>query len=104
MESIFGKGSRFHFTTVSRTAQISKEALLKRLAPWARPHILFIDTLYDRTGVVKLLKELKFHVTVIHNVQGIWNAPTKGDGMPAFVTVIVDSLAAVSVIMYMIRR
>ncbi len=96
VESIYGKGSRFHFTTMARKSALAKGLLLERLAPWARRHILFIDTLHDKAGVTKLLEELNFQVLVIHDVQDVWTAPTKGDGMPSYDIVIVDSLSTVS--------
>jgi osomolarity two-component system sensor histidine kinase NIK1 len=97
VESVYGKGSRFYFTTIAKRSSMSKPLILDRLAPWKGHHVLFIDSLHDTTGVSDMLSELGLKPMVIHSVQDVWDMPMKIDGMPAFDTVIVDTLTAVSV-------
>ncbi len=96
VESVYGKGSRFYFTTVAPRTGLSKDLILERLAPWRGRNVLFIDTLGDTTGVKEALAELGLKPMVIESVQGVWELPNQADGMPAFDTVIVDTLNAVS--------
>jgi osomolarity two-component system, sensor histidine kinase NIK1 len=96
VESVYGKGSRFYFTTIAPRTSLTKDLILERLAPWRGRHVLFIDTLNDTSGVEAMLSELGLKPMVIHSVQEVWNMPTQLDGMPAFDTVIIDSLSAVS--------
>jgi len=95
VESEFGQGSRFYFTTVAEIVATPQEQMVERLAPWAGRYILFIDTLGDETGVADMLTELKFKPIVIHSVTEVWDL-RKADGFPTFDTMIVDSLTAVS--------
>ncbi len=96
VESEFGQGSRFYFTTVAETINVSKEQIIERMSPWAGRYILFIDTLRDDTGVADMLTQLNLKPIVIHTVAEVWNL-RKADGFPTFDTMIVDSLMAVSI-------
>lgn len=95
VESEYGSGSRFYFTTVAEITNVPHEQILERLNPWNGRYILFIDTLGDDTGVVEMLMELNLRPIVIHSVNEVWDL-NKRDGLPTFDTMIVDSLSAVS--------
>lgn len=92
VQSIYGKGSRFYFTMLAKKTIRTTAQVLDRLAPWARRHVLFIDTLGDTSRVKETLKELNLQPVVIQSVQGVWDASISGDGAPAFHAVIVDTL------------
>ena len=90
VESEYGQGSRFYFTTLAETTSYSHEQIIERLAPWAGRYILFIDTLGDETGIAQMLTELGLKPIVIHSVNKVWELKS---GIP-FDTMIVDSLSA----------
>jgi osomolarity two-component system sensor histidine kinase NIK1 len=95
VESVYGKGSRFCFTMMAKKTTRTPAQVLDRLAPWARRHILFIDTLGDTTGVADKLKELNLRPVVIRSVQEVWGLSLSSrDGVPLYHAVIVDSILA----------
>jgi osomolarity two-component system sensor histidine kinase NIK1 len=96
VESEYGQGSRFYFTTLAETTSVPREQIIERLSPWKDRYILFIDTLGDETGIADMLTELNLKPIVIHSVAEVWNLK-QSEGFPAFDTMIVDSLSAVSV-------
>ncbi|KAK4688001.1 osomolarity two-component system, sensor histidine kinase NIK1, partial [Tremellales sp. Uapishka_1] len=93
VESEYGQGSRFYFTTLAATTAMPREQIIERLAPWANRYILFIDTLGDETGIADMLRELNLRPIIINSVEGVWKL-RQSDGLPAFDTMIVDSLSA----------
>lgn len=95
VESIYGQGSRFYFTTIARKSDRPADNVIEKLLPWAKRQVLFIDTLYDKTGVADQLRDLRLKPIVIHSVQEVYKVPMRSDGVPAFDTIIVDTLAAV---------
>lgn len=95
VESIYGQGSRFYFTTIARKSDRPAERVTEKLLPWANRQVLFIDTLHDKTGVADQLRNLKLKPLVIHSVQDVYKVPMRSDGIPAFDTIIADTLAAV---------
>ena len=95
VESEYGEGSRFYFTTLAEMTSVPREQIIERLSPWAGRFILFIDTLGDETGITDMLAALALKPIVIHSVNEVWDL-NKPDGVPTFDTMIVDSLSAVS--------
>jgi osomolarity two-component system, sensor histidine kinase NIK1 len=51
VESEVSKGSKFFFTITSQISHSSMESTLGKMAAFAKRTILFVDTLFDRTGV-----------------------------------------------------
>nr|XP_019015052.1 atypical/HisK protein kinase [Kwoniella pini CBS 10737]OCF53833.1 atypical/HisK protein kinase [Kwoniella pini CBS 10737] len=92
VESEYGAGSRFYFTTVAEMTSTPREEIMTRVAPWQGRNILFIDTLGDETGITALLAELGLKPIVIHAVSEVYNLPQQG--LTMFDTMIVDSLKA----------
>ncbi|KAJ3740011.1 histidine kinase [Lentinula detonsa] len=66
VESEVQKGSRFFFTISSQISQASLESTLSKMSPFAKRAILFVDTLYDNTGVVDRIRELGLTPHVRH--------------------------------------
>ncbi|TYJ56384.1 hypothetical protein B9479_002932 [Cryptococcus floricola] len=92
VESEYGKGSRFFFTTVAEMTSVPRDQIIERLSPWAGRSVLFIDTLGDETGVVDMLQELGLKPIVIHSVNDVYLL--QDQGLTVFDTMIVDSLKA----------
>ncbi|CED82845.1 protein-histidine kinase [Phaffia rhodozyma] len=92
VESEYGSGSRFFFTTRTEISEVQPITILERVAPYAGRCILFIDTLGDKTGVCDVIEQLKLKPLVVHSVNDVWNLKSLPEGKPAFDTVIVDNL------------
>ena len=58
VESEVANGSKFFFTITSQISPLSMEATLAKMQPFQKRSILFVDTLFDRTGVVQRVLEL----------------------------------------------
>lgn len=67
VESVAGEGSKFFFTIMSQIGHLSMDATLDKAMPFGNRNILFVDTQYDRTGVVDRIQELRLKSYVIHN-------------------------------------
>lgn len=93
VESEYGQGSRFYFTTLAEMTSFGRDQIIERLAPWAGRYILFIDTLGDEAGIADMLIELNLKPIVIHSVQEVWTLEQR-NGVENFDTMIVDSLSA----------
>jgi osomolarity two-component system sensor histidine kinase NIK1 len=91
VESEVSKGSRFFFTITSQISHSTIEATLSKMAPFAKRTILFVDTLYDTTGVVDRIKELGLRPYVVHEVSEVADK----EKCPHIDTIIVDSLTVV---------
>jgi len=91
VESELAKGSRFFFTISSQISHPVMEGIISKMASFAKRTILFVDTLYDTTGVVDRIKELGLRPHVVHHVYEVADK----DKCPHIDTIIVDSLAAV---------
>ncbi|KAJ4465052.1 histidine kinase [Lentinula aciculospora] len=94
VESEVQKGSRFFFTISSQISQASIESTLSKMSPFAKRAILFVDTLYDRTGVDDRIRELGLTPHVRHTVSELANK----DHCPHFDTIVVDSLSTAETI------
>ncbi|ESK85322.1 protein-histidine kinase [Moniliophthora roreri MCA 2997] len=88
VESEVQKGSRFFFTITSQISQMSMENTLAKMAPFAKRTILFVDSLYDQTGVVDRISELGLKPFVVHDVHQLTNK----ENCPHIDTIVVDSL------------
>ena len=62
-----------------------------KMAPFAKRTILFVDTLFDHTGVVERIKELGLRPYVVHEV----NEVSDKEKCPHIDTIVVDSLTIV---------
>ena len=91
VESEVSKGSKFFFTISSQIGQLSMEAMLAKMAPFGNRNILFVDSLYDDTGVVERITELGLRPYVIHDPLEVADKAT----CPHIDTIVVDSLSVV---------
>ena len=91
VESEVSKGSKFFFTITSQIGQLSMEAMLAKMAPFGNRNILFVDTLFDNTGVVDRIQELGLRPYVIHDPLEVADKAT----CPHIDTIVVDSLSVV---------
>ncbi len=91
VESEVSNGSKFFFTITSQISPLSMEATLTKMQPFQKRSILFVDTLFDRTGVVQRVLELGLRPYVVHSVAEVADKTT----CPHIDTIIVDSLSVV---------
>ena len=92
VESEVAKGSKFFFTITSQISHSTMEATHGKMMAFAKRAILFVDTLFDTTGVVHRIKELGLRPYVVHEV----NEVSDKDRCPHIDTIVVDSLTIVS--------
>jgi len=91
VESEVSKGSKFFFTITSQIGQMSMDATLAKMAPFGNRNILFVDTLFDQTGVVNRIQDLGLRPYVIHDPFEVADKAT----CPHIDTIVVDSLSVV---------
>ena len=91
VESEVANGSKFFFTITSQISPLSMEATLAKMQPFQKRSILFVDTLFDRTGVVQRVLELGLRPYVVHSVAEVADKTT----CPHIDTIVVDSLHVV---------
>ncbi|CAJ0908670.1 2570_t:CDS:2 [Entrophospora sp. SA101] len=66
------------------------------MLPWQGRYILFIDTLYDKTGVVNMIETLGLKLKIVNSVEEAAIITASGKSYaPLFDTVIVDDLTIV---------
>ncbi len=65
--------------------------MLGKMAPFGNRNILFVDTLYDNTGVVERIQELGLRPYVIHDPLEVADKAS----CPHIDTIVVDSLSVV---------
>src|SRR6266498_1779623 len=96
VKSVYGHGSEFYFTVKVTLGTMSREHIDQKMNPWHGRHILFIDTMHDKTGVVDIIEELGLRPKIACSVEeaAIITASRKSD-TPLFDTVIVDDLSIV---------
>jgi osomolarity two-component system sensor histidine kinase NIK1 len=97
VESVFGKGSRFHFSIKCGGTRISENLMTQRMSPFKGRKILYLDTYGDTTGVAHALEQLFLKPTVVKSTPDIANITDglEGGKLP-FEAVIVSSLSSVS--------
>ncbi|KAG6882669.1 hypothetical protein C0992_011023, partial [Termitomyces sp. T32_za158] len=88
VESEVSKGSKFFFTITSQISHSPIDSTLSKMSPFAKRTILFMDSLYDNTGVVERIKELSLRPHVVHHVSEVANK----EQCPHVDTIVVDSL------------
>ncbi|EED77891.1 hypothetical histidine kinase [Postia placenta Mad-698-R] len=88
VESEVSNGSKFFFTISSQISPMSMEATLSKMQPFQKRNILFVDTLYDRTGVVQRIMDVGLRPYVVHEVCEVADKAT----CPHIDTIVVDSL------------
>lgn len=93
VESEVANGSKFFFTITSQISPLSMEATLTKMSPFQKRSILFVDTLFDRTGVVQRVLELGLRPYVVHSVAEVADKTT----CPHIDTIVVDSLLVVRI-------
>ena len=91
VESVAGEGSKFFFTITSQIGQPSMDTTLVRMMPFVNRNILFVDTQYDRTGVVDRVQELGLKPCVIHDLLDVADKAA----CPHIDIIFVDSLSVV---------
>lgn len=91
VESEVSNGSKFFFTITSQISPMSLEVVLSKMQPFQKRNILFVDTLFDCTGVVTRILELGLRPFVIHDVTEVSDKAT----CPHIDTIVVDSLNVV---------
>ena len=74
------------------------EAMLAKMAPFGNRNILFVDTLFDNTGVVDRIQELGLRPYVIHDPLEVADKAT----CPHIDTIVVDSLSVVRLFLMVI--
>ncbi|KAL4248978.1 histidine kinase [Abortiporus biennis] len=89
VESEVSHGSRFFFTICSQISPMSMDVTLAKIQPFQKRNILFVDTLYDRTGVVQRILELGLRPYVVHDIAEVSDKST----CPHIDTIVVDSLS-----------
>ncbi|KAL0948366.1 hypothetical protein HGRIS_010948 [Hohenbuehelia grisea] len=89
VESEVSKGSKFYFTITSQISHSSIESTLSKMIPFAKRTILFVDTLYDKTGVVDRIQELSLRAHVVHSASEV----SDKEKCPHIDTIVVDSLS-----------
>jgi osomolarity two-component system, sensor histidine kinase NIK1 len=94
VESEVSKGSKFYFTITSQISVQSMEQTLAKMAPFANRCILFVDTVYDSTGVVDRITDLGLRPYVVHEVPEVADK----SACPHIDTIVVDSLNVVRLI------
>ncbi|KAJ9104139.1 hypothetical protein QFC19_004123 [Naganishia cerealis] len=97
VESVFGKGSRFHFSIKGRAPRISEDLMTQRMTPFNGRKMLYLDTYGDNTGVAQALEQLSLQPTIVTSTPDIANITDglEGGKLP-FEAVIVSSLSSVS--------
>ena len=93
VESEVANGSKFFFTITSQISPLSMEATLAKMQPFQKRSILFVDTMFDRTGVVQRVLELGLRPYVVHSVAEVADKTT----CPHIDTIVVDSLSVVRI-------
>lgn len=91
VESEVAKGSKFFFTITSQISHSTIEATLGKMQPFVKRTILFVDTLYDQTGVVHRIRDLGLRPFVVHEVGEV----SDKERCPHVDTIVVDSLTVV---------
>ena len=91
VESEVGKGSKFFFTITSQIGQLPMDVTLAKMIPFGNRNILFVDMLYDNTGVVNRIRELGLRPYVIHDPLEVADKAT----CPHIDSIVVDSLSVV---------
>jgi osomolarity two-component system, sensor histidine kinase NIK1 len=61
-------GTGLFFTITSQISQSPMEHTLQKMQPFQRRAIMFVDTLYDSTGVVQRIQELGLKAYHINDV------------------------------------
>jgi osomolarity two-component system sensor histidine kinase NIK1 len=100
VESEVSKGSKFFFTITSQIGQMSMDTTLAKMIPFGNRNILFVDMLYDNTGVVNRIQELGLRPYVIHDPLEVADKAT----CPHIDSIVVDSLGVVYFSMVFSRR
>ena len=93
VESEVSNGSKFFFTITSQISPLSMEATLTKMQPFQKRSILFVDTMFDQTGVVQRVLELGLRPYVVHSVAEVADKTT----CPHIDTIVVDSLHVVRI-------
>ncbi|CAL1702932.1 unnamed protein product [Somion occarium] len=87
VESELDVGSKFFFTITSQVSPMTMDNTLLKMQPFAKRQILFVDTLYDRTGVAQRIAELGLKANLIHDVSEV----SEKASCPHVDTILVDS-------------
>ncbi|KAH9840883.1 histidine kinase [Rhodofomes roseus] len=88
VESEVNSGSKFFFTITSQISPMSMDGTIAKMQPYLGRRILFVDTLYDQTGVAHRIMELNLVALVVHDVADVKDK----DHTPTIDTIIVDGL------------
>lgn len=94
VRSDYGKGSEFFFTMVVRIDNLTHEQMLDKMRPYIDRNIFFLDTLFDQTGIVDKLRQLKLNPIHCHTVEEALML-TRQHRLPRIDSIIVDSIDAV---------
>jgi osomolarity two-component system, sensor histidine kinase NIK1 len=86
VETEVSKGSKLFFTITSQISQSSIENTLSKMSPFNKRAILFVDMLWDGTGVVDRIHELGLRPYVVHEV----NEVADKDRCPHIDTIVVS--------------
>lgn len=96
VESNYGRGSQFYFTMNLKRIEMDKNETLEKMKRFKGRHILFLDSMNDKTGVMDVIKDLGLNpirVTSIEEVRGFNSNTSSVSGHPPLIdTVIVDNM------------
>ncbi|RXK42509.1 atypical/HisK protein kinase [Tremella mesenterica] len=90
VESVYGEGSRFYFTTLAQMVNVAPEIITERMSPWAGRYILMVDTLKTASSVRDMIAQMGMQPVVTHTLEETEELVKRPD-CPQFDTMIVDS-------------
>ncbi|OAD76364.1 type IA hybrid histidine kinase, partial [Phycomyces blakesleeanus NRRL 1555(-)] len=97
VESKYGRGSEFYFTMNLKQVAMREDEVVKKMARFQNRHILFLDSMKDKTGMIDKITELglkPFQVSSIEEATAVANAnANRNKNAPFFDTVIVDKMS-----------
>jgi osomolarity two-component system sensor histidine kinase NIK1 len=93
VDSEYGKGSRFFFSTKARVASWTLENVRQKVSvSFPGRRILFIDTLRANNGVVEAVEQIGLDIVVVHSIE---EACLQQAGSGVFDTVLVSEISVV---------
>jgi osomolarity two-component system, sensor histidine kinase NIK1 len=93
VDSEYGKGSRFFFSTKARVASWSLENVRQKVSvSFPGRRILFIDTVRANNGVMEAVEQIGLDIIVVHSIE---EACLQQAGSGVFDTVLVSEVSVV---------
>ncbi|CAO3643257.1 unnamed protein product [Cunninghamella echinulata] len=100
VESNYGRGSQFYFTMNLKRFEMDKNEILEKMQRFKGRHILFMDSLTDKTGVMDVITDLGLNPIRVSTIEEVTEFNTTintssnnlGNHPPLIDTVIVDRM------------